>query len=247
MKNTIIYFAIGIFGLLLGSWWPQSELSIARSEINTLKKELASRSNRSILPDMARMLTMPETMPSRTILKPTPVKPEKKTPTPAPDSSLGLATEEIAEMKPEEEFADEMSRVFDDADTTEDALKTMADLWKTRRDIARDALASNLDLTDSDLEAFDSAMADMNDNLEDKFKAIADKFSDMEEGSEPSPEDAFRMAYDFTGIFVDTYDAMDDTLPDGWREDNPKPLDLTAFIDPYVLEPMMDLDDKWSE
>jgi len=92
-----------------------------------------------------------------------------------------------------------------------------------------------------------AAMDDMNDNLEDRFSALADKFSEMEEGSEPSPEDAFRMAYDFTGVFVDTYDSMDDALPYGWRDDNSKPLDLTAFIDPYVLEPMLDLDEKWME
>jgi len=77
---------------------------------------------------------------------------------------------------------------------------------------------------------------------------LADRFAEMGMETEPTTEDAFRMAHDFTGVFVDTYDSLDDTLPPGWRENGPD-LDLTAFIDPYVFKPMMDMDfeEKWAD
>ncbi|MCD4653772.1 hypothetical protein K8T06_07535 [bacterium] len=246
MKNIMTFFLIGVFGLILGAWWPQSELSIAREEIEILKSELASRSKRSILPDMARMLTMPEAISSLPAKK-SPLKTSsQKTPTPAPGLAPGFENN-FDDPRSEDEFADELANIFDGAESTEDALETMADLWKTRRDIARSALADHLGLSDEEMDEFDSAMADMNDNLEDSFESLADKFADMGTDFEPSPEDAFRMANEFTGIFVDTYNDIDETLPDGWREDTSSPLDLTAFIDPYVLKPMIDLDNTWSK
>lgn len=249
MKDTIKTVVVLMLGLILGAWWPQSELQIARSRITELKQELASRSKRTLIPDMARMMAMSEPRSPRPTPVPTPEPertPRKKTPTPAPSIPPIKTTGENAARSPGEEFAEEMSRAFEDADSADEALETMADLWRTRREMARAALADHLGLSDMEMEAFDRRMDDMNDSLEDRFEDMADNFTGMDMTQEPSMEDAFRMAHDFTGVFVDTYDSLDDTLPPGWREDGPE-LDLTAFIDPYVFKPMMDFDEEWSE
>lgn len=250
MKNYLIFFLVFVFGVVLGAWWPQSELSIAQSEIAELKKELASSSRKSLIPEMAKMIAMPDTLSSRPASKKKP-KTVVKTPTPAPEfSGTGIQIktrtfEDEDELGLEDEFALEMSRAFDGAESPEDALDTMADLWKTRRDMARDALADNLNLSDTELEDFDFAMDEMNNSLADQFEGIMDTMAGMMDQDEPTPEDAFRIAHAFTGVFVDTYDDLDNTLPDGWREDSNSPVDLTAFIDPYVFKPMLELDDEW--
>ncbi len=85
----------------------------------------------------------------------------------------------------------------------------------------------------------------MNEALSDKVTDLFDQFSDFE--TEPTPEEAFRMANEFTGVFVATYDAMDDTLPADWRDESNEPLDLTAFIDPGIFRPMMEMDAEWGK
>ncbi|HPQ39706.1 MAG TPA: hypothetical protein PLV45_04975 [bacterium] len=251
MKNYITLIVFLVLGMILGAWWPQSELQIARTRIDELKQELASRSRRTLIPDMARMMAMSEPRAARSVPsadpEPTPeIQPasDRKTPTPAPT----VSQVEKTPRPPGEEFAEEMSRALEDAESADDALETMADLWRTRREMARTALADYLGLSDTEMEEFDARMATMNDTLADRFENLADRFAEMGMETEPTTEDAFRMAHDFTGVFVDTYDSLDETLPPGWRENGPD-LDLTAFIDPYVFKPMMDMDfeENWAD
>ena len=61
MKNYLLIGAFWVFGLLLGTVWHQSELSMANAEIARLNRELASKSKRNLIPDMTRMMVMPET------------------------------------------------------------------------------------------------------------------------------------------------------------------------------------------
>ncbi|MBN1296467.1 hypothetical protein JXA80_06780 [bacterium] len=250
MKQTLFMGIAGVIGLILGVWWPQSDLRLARNQIDEMKQELASRSKRAMIPEMARMIAMPDPRAGRASVDSTPLDsnpnavPARRTPTPHP---LYTGEPDNAERKPDpgEQFAEEMSRAFEESDSAEDALETMADLWHTRQDLARKSLVDKLGLSDTELADFDAAMEEMNDALGHRFEDFADRFEAFSENQEPSPEDAFRMAHDFTGVFVDTYDAMDDTLPYGWREDTPD-LDLTAFIDPYIFKPLLDLDDEWT-
>lgn len=252
MKNYLMWFLLFASGVLIGSWWPQSELSLARERIEELEKKVASNSTKNLIPEMAKMIAMPaDAMPSR------PSPPRKnpgKKPASQPDDSSNSEDAFDEDLFDEEDFPDddfpskeeafamEMEKAFEGADSAEEALETMADLWKTRRNMAREALADNLGLSDSELDDFDFAMDDMNDELARQFANVVDTFDDIEAMEEPSPEDAFRLAHAFTGVFVDTYDDLDNTLPDGWREDTESPMDLTAFIDPYVFKPMLDFD-----
>jgi hypothetical protein len=237
MKNYMIIGAVWVLGLMVGSVWHRSELALSKAEIARLNTELASKTKKSLIPDMARMMAVPETRPQRAYS--TPViqdSPNGNT----SDSDNSTATDTVDTHDDDfgqNEFARQMAETFEGSESPEEAFQIMSDLWRTRRELARAALVDNQGLSPSEIRAFDAAIDDMNDELADRFEDIAARFEEM--SSEPSPEEAFRMVNDFSGVFVGAYDTMDDTLPPGWRDDE-KPLDLTAFIDPSVFQPMMD-------
>ncbi len=43
MKNALIVGAVWVAGLLMGSWWNQSELTLSKMEIARLNRELTSK------------------------------------------------------------------------------------------------------------------------------------------------------------------------------------------------------------
>lgn len=244
MKNFMIMGAFWAAGLLMGSWWNQSELTVSRVEIERLNHELAARNRKSLIPEMTRMMTLPETRPKR----PEPADADRRqTPeasTPGPVIRVTADRESDSNESDRDEFARQMSEAIDKAGSPDEAYEVMEDLWKTRRDIAKSALVDNLGLTPSEIGDFDAAIDDMNEVLADKVEKLIADFEDFE--AEPAPEDAFRMANEFTGVFVGAYDAMDDVLPGDWREESSVPLDLTAFIDPGIFKPFMDMEGTWN-
>ncbi len=239
MKNYLLIGAFWVLGLLLGSIWHQSELALSRAEIARLNRELESRTRRSVIPDMTRMMVAPDPRP-RQPASPRPAEPRDTT-APAQDTADHLPDHDAFDTMNNEEFAQLMSEMFEDSETLDEAYEMMSDLWLTRRKIALASLVDHLGLTPAEVADFEAVIGDMNDALAHKIDDIFDRFAYMEQ--EPSPEEAFRMVHDFTGVFVDTYDAMDTTLPGDWRFQSGGPLDLTSFIDPGVFEPMMRFDE----
>jgi hypothetical protein len=239
MKNYLLMGAFWVFGLLLGSIWHQSELALSRAEISRLNRELASKTRRSVLPDMTRMMVAPDPRPRR----PASSRPVDKAdpPVTSQDISSDVDRSDSLDMMDNDAFAQHISELFDDSDSLDEAYKTLSDLWLTRRKIALASLIDHLGLTPAEVADFEAVIRDMNDAIAHRTEELFDQFAYMDE--EPSPEEAFRMVHDFSGVFVATYDAMDETLPGDWRYHSGGPLDLTAFIDPAVFEPMMRFDD----
>jgi hypothetical protein len=244
MKNYLLIGAFWVFGLILGSVWHQSELALAKTEIARLNRELATKTRRNLIPDMARMMAMPDTRPQNPPAPPaletsSPSPPREKTDT----TGVALTGTPYNELD-QEEFAQMLSEMLEDTESMDEAYTILADLWRTRRELALAALIDNLGLTPGEIANFENALADMNDALADTMNDVFDRYDF--DGAEPSPEDAFRMVNDFSGVFVDTYDSMDTILPGRWRDHTGKPLDLTAFVDPSIFKPIMDPDRNWN-
>ena len=140
----------------------------------------------------------------------------------------------------QEEFAEKVAEMFEDAKSLDDAFSALSDLWNTRRELALASMVDNLSLTSGEVVNFESVIVDMNDSLADAMSDLFDRYEQTDE--EPSVEEAFRMANDLTGVFVDTYDSMDTVLPGRWRDQLGSSLDLTAFIDPAVFKPFLDIE-----
>ena len=237
MKNYLLIGAFWVFGLLLGTVWHQSELSMANAEIARLNRELASKSKRNLIPDMTRMMVMPETRsrkpPSSSGMSKEKSSIEIKAPARSPGSTSSANLDQ-------EEFAEKVAEMFEDGKSLDDAFSALSDLWNTRRELALASMVDNLSLTSGEVVNFESVIVDMNDSLADAMSDLFDRYEQTDE--EPSVEEAFRMANDLTGVFVDTYDSMDTVLPGRWRDQLGSSLDLTAFIDPAVFKPFLDIE-----
>lgn len=244
MKNYLIIGAVWVVGLLMGSWWNQSELTLSKVEIARLNRELNSKTRRSLIPDMTRMMAVPEPRQPRS----RPAEPDGEAHSsriavaiPTPDSAPDA--KEVSSSR--DEFAIKMSEAMERTESPEEAFAIMEDLWKTRREIAKASLIDHLGLSPAEIQDFDAAINGMNDDLADTVVGLFDQFQAFDK--EPTPEEAFRMANEFTGVFVATYDSMDETLPGNWRDETSEPLDLTAFIDPGIFKPFMEMDRNWNQ
>lgn len=230
MKNYLLIGAFWVFGLLLGGVWYQSELSMANAEIARLNRELALKTKRNLIPDMTRMMVMPETRSHKSL--PSSEATEVKQSGPFKVSIKPSGSGSSAALD-QEEFAEKVSEMFEDAKSADEAFSALSDLWNTRRELALASMVDNLSLTSDEIVKFESVVSDMNDLLADAMSDLFDRYELTDE--EPSVEEAFRVVNDLSGVFVGAYDSLDTVLPGRWRGQLGSPLDLTAFIDPMIF------------
>ncbi len=240
MKNYLLIGAFWVFGLLLGGVWYQSELSMANAEIARLNRELALKTKRNLIPDMTRMMVMPETRSHKSL--PSSEATEVKQSGPFKVSIKPSGSGSSADLD-QEEFAEKVSEMFKDAKSADEAFSALSDLWNTRRELALASMVDNLSLTSDEIVKFESVVSDMNDLLADAMSDLFDRYELTDE--EPSVEEAFRMVNDLSGIFVGAYDSLDTVLPGRWRGQLGSSLDLTAFIDPMIFKPFLDPERDW--
>lgn len=112
--------------------------------------------------------------------------------------------------------------------------------WDMRRDLARNNLIRQLELPETSVNRFDVLVEAMNLRLGATVDAWSTKL--LEQGS-VNEEDGLRMMNELSEAMVLTYDEMDRTMPEGWREKVGPKFDLMRFIDPEVLTPLQDLED----
>ncbi|MGB3975145.1 MAG: hypothetical protein WBM02_09870 [bacterium] len=240
MKNYLLIGAFWVFGLLLGGVWYQSELSMANAEIARLNRELALKTKRNLIPDMTRMMVMPETRSHKSL--PSSEATEVKQSGPFKVSIKPSGSGSSAALD-QEEFAEKVSEMFEDAKSADEAFSALSDLWNTRRELALASMVDNLSLTSDEIVKFESVVSDMNDLLADAMSDLFDRYELTDE--EPSVEEAFRVVNDLSGVFVGAYDSLDTVLPGRWRGQLGSPLDLTAFIDPMIFKPFLDPERDW--
>lgn len=57
-------------------------------------------------------------------------------------------------------------------------------------------------------------------------------------------EKGVKLMRDLTTSVAGTYDELDASMPEGWRGDAGKDFSLTAFVDPTVALPLVDVEEK---
>lgn len=225
MKYGIAVTAL-IAGLMLGSWWPRSDLRIARNKISKLEAELAQKDKRyhSMLSDVTRMLNV--------TASPRRVENRERHPVPM----ITVVPAEPVRQVPDARFEPDMENF----ESLDEYFESARELWNIRVSMARESLLESLDLTDPEVAEFDSLTAEMNRRLREQIQASVDAISEREE---LYPEDGLELVHEITGIMLDVYGNLDRVFPPDWRTRASGDVELFSFIDPMVAEPFLDLED----
>ncbi len=237
MKAWFVFPLVFLAGLLIGGAQPRSELRRLRGELETRKKvESAPVSQSRQLSSFFSMLPM-------------------ETPRPAEDSASGPGANRLEPAA--ESASDTASTHAESGANAPKNWRTMsaeeratefkarmeqaAEAWRLRADLARAGFASKTGFTDSEMTEFDVLTKAMNVRLEDLFRQTADQ---IKAGEPFSPETGIRLMNGLTDAMVLTYDEMDRKLPATWRKDSGNSFDLVTYVDPVVVAPLMEVQDK---
>lgn len=236
MKAWILVPLVFLAGLVIGGLQPRSELRRLRQDLDTRKKvESAPAHQERQLASFLNMLPM-----APPAHDPDPALPN----TNSPPASLAAASAEaptgtvtaaggekpVPNMTPEERAAAFKARI-----------EQAAEVWRLRAEIARGSFASKTGFTEKEMTDFDVLMKSMNIRLEDLFVKTADQ---LKAGEAFTPETGIRLMKGLTESMVLTYDEMDRKLPATWRQDAKTSFDLVTYVDPAVVAPLVEVQDK---
>ncbi|MFA5193932.1 MAG: hypothetical protein WC740_24760 [Verrucomicrobiia bacterium] len=212
-----------LLGLVLGSYGPRSDLRRARDRIKELERKVSKQdASTGKMQTVKAMLQVKDSEISAARAKPRkfvrplpPPKPATPEPTGAPATNA----------------PPRMGRDIAQA----------AELWSTRVEMSRNSFIGNLGLNAQQTALFDGVTAVMNAQLEERIAKWAET---LKQKDEMSSEDGIRMMSDLGNVLIKTYDEMDQTLPQGWREKAGSEFELVNFIDPAVATPLTEVEGK---
>jgi hypothetical protein len=240
MKAFICALLALLVGLVLGGWGPKSDLRKTREEINRLKSQPSQRASNAGLDGIATMLRIPE---RRTTLR---SGSTETTPPTAPGAAAAGTATNAGESRPQRRLHRHgTGRGAEDEDrpelrTLRDRIQTASDVWKTRADLVRSAFLANVTTSSVQAGQFDLAVADMNLRLGDAIRSWVDT---IQEDNAFTPETGIRMMNALSAELVQTYDQLDDVLPENWRARAGEKFQLFDLIDPQVAMPLVEIEE----
>ena len=212
-----------LLGLVLGGYGPRSDLRQARNRIKELERKVSKQeASAGKMQTGKAMLQVKDSEVSAARAKPRKVF----RPPPPPKLQMPATAEAPATNAPPR-----MGRNIAEA----------AELWSTRVEMSRNSFTGNLGLNPQQTAMFDGITAVMNAQLEERINKWADT---LKQKDEMSSEDGIRMMSDLGNVLIKTYDEMDQTLPQGWRDKAGSGFELVNFIDPAVATPLTEVEGK---
>lgn len=223
MKMGIGIVLALLLGLVLGSYGPRSDLRRARDRIKELERKVSKQdASAGKMQTVKAMLQVKDAEISAARAKPR----KFVRPLPPPKPVMPETKETPATNAPPR-----MGRDIAEA----------AELWNTRVEMSRNSFIGNLGLTKQQTALFDGVTAVMNAQLEERIAKWAET---LKQKDEMTSEDGIRMMSDLGNVLIKTYDEMDQTLPQGWREKAGSEFELVNFIDPAVATPLTEVEGK---
>ncbi len=232
MKHILAAVVLFIIGMAIGAWGPRSDLRIARQKIRELERTRAStapKEEASAMPNITQMLNIPRQ----------PVSPRPRptrAPVPTPDPAVTPQ-----ENVPDETDSEDATMSPDDF---REGIAAAHDLWTMREAQARQLLIESLELTESEAREFDARIEAMNGEL---TRRIEDAVATMKDKEMLTTQDALTLAHGISGVLLDTYEDLDEVLPDNWQSRATADSDLPNFIDPMVGLPLIELEGRMFE
>jgi hypothetical protein len=219
-----------LIGLVLGGWGPRRDLKEAQREIEDLKAQVSKRGGHSAgLDGIASLLQVPDR--SERAARRT----SRDGDIPAASAGTNTTAEfHRAGSPPGAGGTNGPARV-----DFRERIKAAAEVWKMRRDLARNGFMSRVKPTPVEAAQVDVVMQAMNVRLEE---SVARWVEYIKEAEEISPEDGIRIMNELSGIVVTTYDDLDRTLPEDWRDKAGEKFQVFDFINPEVAMPLADVE-----
>lgn len=237
----------GVLGIMVGQWGPRERLRAieeARSESASVK----NNSRKTDFNDFTRLVNIPEVAkrPHVSRAGKTGVKPVggKRAKTAADKGETRVAA---ANTNRQESVKTKVERRDDEAPATklnpEDLrarIEEAQQLWATRVELARATWKEKLKLNGESADRFDVALDEMNVKLYDTISTFATLLAQK---NEITPELGCKFMSDATAILGETYEALGAGMPADLR-DAVSTMPIMDFIDPGVVEPMVEVQDK---
>lgn len=219
-----------LFGLILGGWGPRRDLKEAQREIEALKARINTGGGRGAgLDGIAALLHVPERS-DKTTRDPT----GGPAVTPGPAETNWISGQDRTPRPGRTPGTNSSERV-----DFRERIQTAAELWKVRRDLARNSFMSRVKPTPEAAARVDVIMQAMNVRLEESVSRWVEY---IKEAEDLSPEDGVRIMNELSGIVVMTYDDLDRTLPEAWRDQAGEKFQVFDFINPEVVLPLADVE-----
>ncbi len=234
MKAWVLLPLIFLAGLIIGGVQPRSELRRLRKDLETRKAvERRPPPQERQLASFLNMLPMdtPGRRDRTDAVNPTNAISENGTTNGV--AATGLVANAVS--TPQEQTPEERAAAF------KEQLDKAAEAWRLRAGLARSAFAANTGFNEREMTDFDVLMTSMNVRLQDIFKQAAEQ---IKSGDSFTPETGVRLMNALTDAMVLTYDEMDRKLPATWRKEGGATFDLVTYVDPVVVAPLMDVQDK---
>lgn len=240
MKVFCLVLVFLFAGYLLGGWKPGAELKRTQDELETIRKELKDRAKRGRSPiqGVTRMLEIPD---ADYKAKPNKQKQDEEG---EGVEVEGAASNQVAKAKgdrprPFRPFRRRGEK--DDGKTFEERIELAVDAWSLRSELAKEAFVEKSEFNDEESLQFNTLMSAMNLRIEGAITEWADR---IENDGIQGEEIGIRIMSDITAAMALTYDEMDRTLPEGWRENSGDSFKLSSQIDPRVALPLAGVEDK---
>jgi len=213
-------------GLLIGRWLP-SEGRRARKPVRV---EAAPEKSANTLNTITQMIQIPEKA----------SKPRRRT-----NTATNVTT--VAEVKQDPEASATNSvhqRHHRERLSPEDLRARMEEakeLWRTRAELARVQMFDKLNLQTVEQQTlFDNTVNTMNQSLLNSMQGLA---TEIKNSPEMTTEQGIRVLAQMTTAMTTAYDTLFQAVPQDKQGEVGK-MQMTDFIDPSVIEPLTEVQDK---
>lgn len=224
-----------VAGLVLGRVGPQAELRTAQKRIESLRKDLSSRTGPGVGGTMTGVRSMLNVS-RKDIAAGAKARRVRDTAPAATNAGDTAGAEAAAGLAPD--ATQGTARVERDA-AYSNTVQRMKDAWALRAELARTNFIARAKLDTRQTLDLDILVEAMNLRLGSAVDRWAAR---IREDGDLSSETGLRMMNELSSAVVLTYDEMDRKMPADWRANAGKRFELVTFIDPEVLTPLQDLE-----
>ncbi len=214
-------------GLLIGRWLPNAETRLE----SAVRMEVSTQKNTDALNNITRMVQIPDKASKPRRRAPVVTNQPPEVATNAISIDLTNTNAPAAHRHRERLSPEDLRARIDEA----------KELWRTRAELARAQMIDKLDLKTVEQQTqFDTAINTMNQTMFDTMKGLA---TEVKNSPEMTTEQGIRVVAQMTSAMTTAYDSLFKAVPQDKQLEVGK-MQMTDFIDPNVMEPMTEVQDK---
>lgn len=239
MKIFITGVITFVIGLTIGAWGPRSDLLIMQGKLEEMKSDLRNRSSQRTMQPMMENVTKMMGLNRNKRIAYSDSEPDKHRNDQDQTEPLNISNKPRS-TPVQYDHTHSSEDQFQISENMDENLEAAYDIWNLQSAQARALLIENLDLTETEIEELDLAIDTMNEQLKNEIEIFVNHINEKEM---VTSEEGLRLMNSLTGVVLNTYQQMDDTLPYGWRYQTSEESDLMHFINPRVAEPFLEIDE----